>query len=301
MTTRSLDFTIDDEAVPSGLPTVPDILGRAGRENFRVASRIVDATTRRHLVAFYGFARFVDEIGDAYGGDRIAALDWVAAKTRAALDEPGNQHPLIARAAESVRELETDAKPLFDLVDANRMDQHNSHYETFEDLLHYCTLSANPVGRLVLAAFRCSVPGALEHSDSICTGLQIVEHCADIAEDYRVGRIYVPAEDWRRFDVEPSAVISPAGSSNELRALVAFELARARRFLDAGLPLVDLLPARLRWATAGFWAGGRAAIDRIALRNFDISTAASAPKASRVLLHLVDAFVRQSKLRRPKP
>ena len=300
MTTRSLDFTTDDEATPSGLPTVPDILGRAGRENFRVASRIVDATARRHLLSFYGFARFVDEIGDAYVGDRIAALDWVASTTKAALEGTGGGHPLIARAAASVRELGTDPRPLFDLVEANRMDQRNPRYETFDDLLRYCTLSANPVGRLVLAAFRCDARGAEEHSDSICTGLQIVEHCADMAEDYRAGRIYIPADDWRRFDVEPSAVTSRAGSSYELRALVAFELARARRFLDAGLPLVDLLPPRLRWATAGFWAGGRGAIDRIASRDFDVSAPAATPKASRVLLHLVGAFARRPELRRLK-
>ncbi len=252
------------------------------------------------MLSFYGFARFVDEIGDAYVGDRIAALDWVASTTKAALEGTGGGHPLIARAAASVRELGTDPRPLFDLVEANRMDQRNPRYETFDDLLRYCTLSANPVGRLVLAAFRCDARGAEEHSDSICTGLQIVEHCADMAEDYRAGRIYIPADDWRRFDVEPSAVTSRAGSSYELRALVAFELARARRFLDAGLPLVDLLPPRLRWATAGFWAGGRGAIDRIASRDFDVSAPAATPKASRVLLHLVGAFARRPELRRLK-
>lgn len=302
MTTRSLRYTTDTNSTPPGLPTVSEVMGRAGRENFRVASRLLDPGVRSDLIAFYGFARFVDEIGDAYAGDRLAALDWVEAETLAALDDPAGRHTLVARAASSIRALHIDPQPLFDLVEANRADQVVSSYETFEDLVGYCTLSANPVGRLVLAAFHCSTRGAEELSDAICTGLQIVEHCADMVEDYRAGRVYVPGEDWRRFDVEPSVLSSARVSNYELRALVAFEVARARRFLDSGLPLVGMLPARLRFAVAGFWAGGRAAIDQIAACDFDVFAPARPPRPSRVAVHLLGAARSAATLRhRPQP
>jgi squalene synthase HpnC len=243
-------------------------------------------------MAFYGYARFVDEIGDAYDGDRLAALNWLSAETAAALDGYPAEHRLVQDAVESVRELGADAQPLFDLVEANRMDQSESRYETFEDLVRYCQLSANPVGRLVLAAFGRSGQEAHQLSDSICTGLQIVEHCADMAEDYRNHRVYVPAEDWARFGVDPAELASGLPSSCAMRAMVAFEVSRACRFLDAGLPLIELLPGTLAWAVAGFWAGGRAAADRIAERNFDVSRPARQPSPTRIAFHLLGALPR---------
>lgn len=267
-------------------------MGRAERENFRVVSRLVPPGVRRYLVSFYGYARFVDEIGDNYAGDRLAALDWVAAETAGALDSLDGRHPLVRDAAASVRELRADAQPLFDLIEANRMDQAASDYETFEDLLSYCALSANPVGRLVLAAFDHSSAEANRLSDSICTGLQLVEHCADMTEDYRSGRVYMPVVDWERFGCSPAELGSGLPSSGALRAMVAFEVSRARRFLDAGAPLVDTLPGALAWAVAGFWAGGMAAADRIAERDFDVSRPARQPSPTRVAFHLVRAAPR---------
>ncbi len=292
MTTRSLQYSYVSMPTPTGLPSDEDVMGRAGRENFRVVSRLVPADSQRHLRAFYGYARLVDEIGDAYAGDRLAALDWVATQTAGALDGLTGTHPLVGAAVDSVRELGADAQPLFDLVEANRIDQAVSRYETFEDLLGYCELSANPVGRLVLAAFGCTGAEALRHSDSICTGLQIIEHCADMAEDYRNSRVYMPEVDWVRFGADPAELDSGISASCALRAMVAFEVSRARRFLDAGLPLIDILSGTLAWAVAGFWAGGNAAADRIAERDFDVCQPASRPSPVRVAVHLLRAAPR---------
>ena len=145
---------------------------------------------RLHLLGFYAFARFVDEIGDAYEGDRLAALDEVENQTRAALHDPDlvGALPVVATAARSVSELDADPSLLFDLIAANRQDQTVSAYDTFNDLLAYCALSANPVGRLVLAAFRASREALFAWSDSICTGLQLAEHWQDVAEDAAAGR-----------------------------------------------------------------------------------------------------------------
>ena len=105
------------------------------------------------------------------------------------------------RMAETVRRLDLPTQPLFDLVQANRQDQVVSRYETFEDLVGYCRLSANPVGRMVLAIFGVATPQRNAWSDSTCTALQLVEHWQDVAEDALVGRVYLPLEDMRRFGV----------------------------------------------------------------------------------------------------
>jgi squalene synthase HpnC len=261
-------------------------MGRAGGENFRVASRLLPGSARRHLLAFYGFARLTDEIGDSYTGDRLAALDWLQDQTDAGLSGSA-VHPLVAPATTSVLELGADPAPLYELIAANRMDQSVKEYDRFEDLLGYCAKSANPVGRLVLAAFGYRDDHRIELSDAVCTGLQLVEHWQDVHEDALVGRVYIPAEDLKRFGVDAADLVGPRPASSDLRALMVFEVARARTWLSRGEPLVGTLSGSARWAVAGFVAGGRAALDSIAARDFDVLSAPSRPSPVRIGRHLV--------------
>ncbi|HMC38308.1 MAG TPA: squalene synthase HpnC [Acidimicrobiales bacterium] len=298
MTTRSLSYTSNGEGRPAGLPDTADVLRRAAGENFAVASRVLPASARRHLIAFYGYARLTDEIGDSYAGDRLAALDWLEGDVRAALDGRTGAHPLVAAATRSASELDMDPQPLLDLVEANRLDQAVHDYATFDQLQGCCTLSANPVGRMVLASFGVTDPARIELSDCICTGLQLVEHWQDVREDALAGRIYVPAVDRDRFGVEPADLRRPAPAGPNLRALMAFEVARARAWLDRGTPLLDGLPGRARLAVAGFVAGGHAALDDIARRDFDVLRAPRRPRARHVARRLL---MTTSARRKPRP
>ncbi len=292
--------------VVSGHDLPPDylVLGRASSENFPVASRLLPAALRSDLMSLYGWARLVDQLGDDYPGDRLAALDEVEDQLRAALagrqPASGNEiHPLVAQMAETARRLALPTGPLFDLVQANRQDQTVFRYETLEDLVGYCRLSANPVGQTVLAIFGCATPDRLAWSDSICTGLQLVEHWQDVAEDALVGRVYLPMSDMRRFGVTvdqlappPADYVdrrrpgAPGGASFQARALLAFEAARARQWLDEGTPLIASLKGRLRIAVAGFVAGGHAALDALAMLDFDIHAEPSRPAPKRFAAHL---------------
>jgi squalene synthase HpnC len=277
MTIRSFSYTLaDDVGTPPGLPRASELLGRASTENFPVASVVLPKSARRHLFAFYGFARLVDYLGDDYAGNRLDALRWLESETQSALHlrvepraEAEGPDALIVNAAASVRDLRIDPQPLFDLIEANRRDQETAAYETFEDLLGYCRLSAEPVGRLVLSVFGVDGAEPLAYSDAMCTGLQLAEHWQDILEDACAGRVYLPREDLRRFRVDASLLTS-GPATPELRALMVFEVARARRYLDTGLPLLGMVTGRTRWAVAGFWAGGHAALDAIARRDFDV-------------------------------
>lgn len=295
VTTRSSAYTptptgstgTDALSALPGLPTVEAVLGRAAGENFRVVSRLLPATTRDHLIAFYGYARLVDELGDAYDGDRREALRRLSAELDRGLADPtAHGHPLVTKAVRSVRELGTDPAPLRDLIAANRQDQDVDRYPTYADLLAYCTLSANPVGRLVLAAFGATTPERLAWSDSVCTGLQLAEHWQDIAEDARGARVYLPVEDLGRFGVSVDELAAGPPARPELRALVSFEVARARGLLDQGSLLVGSLRGRSRVAVAGFVAGGYAALDAIADRQFDPLGGPSRPATKRVLGHM---------------
>jgi len=268
------------------LPSEHALLGRMAEEHFPVASRLLGRRLRSRLVALYGWARLVDHLGDEYPGDRLAALEWVDAELSRALDDPTlGVHPLVGRAAAVVQEVGADPELLRDLIRANRIDQDTSTYRSFEDLLGYCRWSANPVGRLVLAVFSASDPPRLAWSDSVCTALQIIEHCHDVAEDAAAGRVYLPAEDLARFGVEATSLARSGPAGPELRALIAFQAARARRILADGEPLVASLAGRARIAVAGFVAGGHAALDALAGAGFDPVAPAGSRRSVAIVIH----------------
>jgi squalene synthase HpnC len=268
--------SLPDGTVPSRAWPAPDaVLAQASGENFPVALRWLPKRDRGHLWAIYGFARLTDDLGDEWSGDRVAALSWLESELNGAV-EGRAAHPTVTAAARTVAQLGVGDQPLRDLIQANRQDQIVARYRSFEDLVDYCRLSANPVGRLVLAVFGATTPEHEQWSDAICTGLQLAEHWQDVAEDAAAGRIYLPGEDLDRFGVDEAKLFG-ATSGGELRALMAFEVARARRWLAAGTPLVGALRGRSRLAVAGFVAGGQAALDAIARADFEVLTATRPP------------------------
>jgi len=260
------------------LPGPQEVFDRAPGENFSVASLLAGRDNRRHLTAIYGYARMVDQIGDAGDGDRLARLDAFEDDVTRIFAGETPAHPVLRRLAPTVRELELPRGPFDRLIEANRRDQQTVAYRTYEELLAYCDLSANPVGELVLHVFEAATPDRIALSDRICTALQLAEHWQDVAEDHAVGRVYIPAEDLDRFGVGRDELgLRP--TSAPLRDLMAFEVARARGLLDDGAPLVGRLRGRARIAVAGYVGGGRAALDAIDRVDYDVL--AGAPKASR--------------------
>lgn len=272
-------------------------LDKAADENFPVAPFFLPRAWRQDLMAVYGFARLVDDIGDgdlAPGGadarhlgvdperaeDRVALLDAFEADLRRVFDPADGppRHPLLRALGPTVERRRLDPGPFLGLVAANRQDQLVRRYESHDDLLAYCELSANPVGRLVLGITGTATPERIRRSDEICTALQIVEHLQDVAEDLGRDRIYLPAEDLKRFHVTEDDLARPTAGAS-VRALIAFEADRARRLLDAGAPLVGSVHGRLRLLLAGFTAGGYAALDAIADAGFDVLS--GPPKAAK--------------------
>ena len=254
MSTVPRALTADD------LPGTEELLRQAGSENFTVANRLLGAETCRHLMAIYGYARLVDDVGDEATGDRDTLLDVVEAELAAVFSGGSVGHPVMRTLAVSVRECGLPDGPFRRLLAANRMDQTVTRYETWDQLMEYCSLSANPVGELVLGVFGTATGDRIALSDRICSGLQVAEHLQDIAEDHGRGRVYLPVEDQERFGVDEGSLARAATPDGPLRGLIAYEAARAGLLLSAGAPLARTLPLRQRLAVAGFVAGGRAAL-----------------------------------------
>jgi squalene synthase HpnC len=274
------------------------VLDKAARENFPVAPVFLPRAWRQDLMAVYGFARLVDDIGDgdlADGGrtdaarlgldaaaaeDRVAMLDAFEADLRRVFDGTP-RHPLMRALQPTVSRHGLTPEPFLGLIAANRQDQEVRRYASYADLLAYCELSANPVGRLVLSITGTSTPERVRRSDAVCTALQIAEHLQDVAEDLARDRIYLPADDMKQFSVEEADLAEPTAGA-QVRALVAFEAERARYLLDEGTPLVSSVHGRLRLLLAGFVGGGRAALKAVEGAGYDVL--AGSPKATKARL-----------------
>lgn len=261
------------------------IMSQRGSENFPVVLRVLPARPRSHLLAIYGFARLVDDIGDEYEGDRLAALDWIEAELHRARDGEA-VHPVMVALTPLLADLGVDNGPFLALIEANRLDQRKHRYQTQAELAEYCTLSANPVGQLVLAVFGAATPERIAHSDSVCTGLQLVEHLQDIGEDYnQKGRIYFPADELARFGVDEHDLAAPR-APEPLRRLVAHQSDTARGLLRRGQPLVASLSGWAKVTVAGYAAGGLAALDAIAGADYDVLAKLRTPTKARTAAHV---------------
>lgn len=247
-----------------------------------MASRLLPRRHRDHLMAVYGFARSVDDAGDDEPGDRLRLLADIEADLVRLYDGQAPKLAPIRALARTVRECGIPAEPFHRLVEANRRDQTVTRYETFDDLLGYCELSANPVGHLVLYVFGEVSGPRLALSDRVCSALQVIEHCQDVGEDYRRGRVYLPGEDLRRAGC-PLDDLGAAATSPALRRVVALQAARAGRLLAEGQAIVSSLSGFARTAVAGYVAGGHATLAALRGARYDVLARAVRPRRARLL------------------
>jgi phytoene/squalene synthetase len=166
-----------------------------------------------------------------------------------------------------------------DLVEANRVDQRRTSYDTFDDLLGYCRLSAAPVGRIVLHVAGAATAANIADSDAVCAALQVLEHCQDVGEDARAGRIYLPAEDLRSAGVVEADLLGRTTTA-PIRRAVTVNVNRAELLLHEGRGLVRGLSGWAKLAVGGYVGGGRATAS--ALRRHDYDVFASDIKPSRL-------------------
>lgn len=254
-------------------------------ENFPVASWLLPARLRPPIEAIYGFARGADDIADEGDLSDAARLAGLARYTRA-LDEielgkmPEAQFERIARA---IREYNLPVQLLRDLISAFSQDVVTKRYRTIGEVLDYSRRSANPVGRLLLhlfeynpktpktgiKRFKFTDDTSLRWSDSVCTGLQIVNFWQDVAVDWQKGRVYIPQEDLLKFGVTEQQ-IAEGRCDAAWRELMAFECRRARAMLEYGTPLGRSLPGRIGIEIRATIRGGLTILDKIEAAKGDV-------------------------------
>lgn len=270
---------------PAHAPAHATALGALGGgvehyENFPVASWLCPPKLRPTVVAIYRFARTADDIADegsASAAERLAdlaeyrnELALCIVKAAGGAVAPWSQRwpavfePLglaVARHA-----LPSDL--LHDLLSAFEQDvrytEQQHRYASTEELLGYCRLSANPVGRLLLHLYGVHDARSLQQSDQICSALQLINFWQDISRDLPNGRCYLPADTLQRHGLQVSDFESAQlEATPDRRAVVAELCAYARALMQLGAPLARRVPGRAGWELRLVMQGGLRILERI--------------------------------------
>jgi len=203
-------------------------------ENFPVASRLIDARHRGIILAFYEFVRVADDIADhatLSAGEKISQLDRLEANLLGQGED--NREAVRLRAALAERGL--PPRHAQDLLTAFRMDVTKLRYRDWDDLIHYCSYSAMPVGRFVLDVHGES-RATWGANDALCAALQINNHLQDCGKDFReLNRVYIPLDAFAAAGADPSELGSPKASPALLRCIHDLA-ARNETLLAEGAP-----------------------------------------------------------------
>jgi squalene synthase HpnC len=245
-------------------------LARSHYENFSVASWFLPSRLRQHFFNVYAYCRISDDLGDEVGDARASLQLLDEWETELGACYAGRaRHPVFVALAETVHKFEIPKHEFADLLTAFRQDQTVGRYETFDDLLGYCRNSANPVGHLVL--YLCGYRDAERQllSDYTCTALQLANFWQDVSSDYARGRIYLPLEDLRRFGVTEE-VIRDGENASAFRAMMQFEVERARAWFEQGLPLIAQVDRKLATDIELFSRGGQEILNAIERQDYAV-------------------------------
>lgn len=239
-------------------------------ENFSVATWFLPKHLRQHFYNVYAYCRISDDLGDEVGNPAasLSLLDqWEGELEACYCGAP--KHPVFVALAETVRTFNIPQHEFSDLLTAFRQDQAVTRYATFQDLLGYCTNSANPVGHLVLYVCGYRDMERQKLSDFTCTALQLANFWQDVSVDYQKGRIYLPLEDLRRFAVS-EADIAAARNTDTFLEMMKFQVQRAREWFRQGLPLIEKVDRGLAIDIELFSRGGQEILKAIEQQGYAV-------------------------------
>jgi squalene synthase HpnC len=241
-------------------------------ENFPVASVLLPRRFRRPVALIYRFAREADDFADE-GDDapavRLRKLDHFREEIRRIEAGTRPETPWFSELADVMRGHRLPASAFLDLLSAFAQDVTRHRYAGFDDVLDYCSRSANPVGRLLLTLYGAPEPRHIAWSDAICSSLQLINFLQDVAIDYAKGRVYLPADEMRRFGVSEEQ-IARADAGGQWPAFMRFQVARGRDLLESGAPLGHGLEGRLGLEMRMIVAGGARILEKIDRVNGDV-------------------------------
>jgi 15-cis-phytoene synthase len=241
------------------------------RSNFYYSFIVLPREKRRAFCAVYAFMRYCDDISD--GNASLDAKSEMLRRWRAQLEAvysgAAGENPILPAFCDTVTKFSIPAEYFHWVIDGAEMDLRISRYETFDDLYQYCFRVASAVGLVCLQIFGSGEPNAKKYAEQCGIAFQITNILRDVKEDAEQGRIYLPAEDLRKFGYSPEELCSGV-IDERFRSLMQFEAERARDYFRAArnlIPLVEKTSKPALWAMIRIY---ERILDRIVQREFDV-------------------------------
>jgi len=240
-------------------------------ENFPVVSFLIPKNLRKHVAIIYWFARTADDYADEGNfskGERLEKLNNFEYRMKQLIIGKTESDYEIAL-ANTIIEKNLTAENFYNLIKAFRQDVIKNRYENFDEVIDYCKHSANPVGRLILELFNIRSEEAINHSDKICTALQLTNFLQDVSIDYKKGRVYLPKDEMEMFQITEK-LFEGKENNHKLKQLVKHNVDRAQNLLDEGKKLFSILSGRLKVEIIWTVAGGEEILDQIRKNGYNV-------------------------------
>ena len=263
-------------------------------ENFHVVSFLLPKRLHQDFYNVYAFCRWADDLGDEIGdpAESLRLLAWWRGELQAMYAGPA-RHPVFVALKDTAARHELPIEPFDDLIKAFEQDQTVTRYRNFEEVLHYCRYSANPVGRLVLGLCGYRDAARQELSDATCTALQLANFWQDVIVDLAKDRVYLPLDLLERHGY-PLDHLFARRFDERFRAVMKEAIAVARELFLKGLPLAGQVDRRLAIDLELFSRGGLKILEKIERQDYDVLRARPAiSKTERVGL-LLGALTRRA-------
>ncbi|MBI2685412.1 MAG: phytoene/squalene synthase family protein [Acidobacteria bacterium] len=222
-------------------------ISRRRAKNFYYSFVLLKNQQRDAMCAIYAFMRYCDDLSDETGSTTLETMRQWREDLDRALNGQFGEHPVWPAFHDTVRRYKIPHKYFHDMIDGVSSDLQPQSINTFEDLYSYCYRVASVVGLTIIHIFGFDDSKALDLAEKCGIAFQLTNILRDVQEDIGMGRVYLPAEDLVRFGVRPTSF----AYTPEFIALMRFQAARARRYYDEAMPLIQLVHHESR---ASLWA-----------------------------------------------
>ena len=256
-----------------------DELIKNSYENFPLWSSLYLRGIMPDLKSIYFFCRKVDDISDLNKEKALEALEDIENSLLDCFNGNLDENSEYFNLMNTIAKYDLPVGEFQKLIRSNYQDLEINRYKTFEDLINYCELSANPVGNLVLRIFGDFNQSNLTLSNNICTGLQIINFIQDIYRDSKLGRIYLPMEDLNKYSIDEKDILNNKTSS-EMNELVRMQCERSRKIINNGKSLVKILNGPKKIPISLFIQSGNLVLSKIKKINYE--TVLFRPKVNKI-------------------
>lgn len=245
-------------------------LAQSHYENFPVASVLLPKSLRQPISVIYAFARTADDFADEGNEEQKIRLqqldDYSTALKQISQQHYQGKNPIFV-ALEDIIQRHKLPIPLFeDLLSAFKQDVVKNRYANFDEVLNYCTRSANPVGRLLLHLNGEPTDEQLKQSDAVCTALQLINFYQDIVQDYTESdRIYIPQDELAVAGLKEEDLIQ--SDSQKIAPLIRSLYQRTELIMDEGCELGAHLSGRMGWEVRAMTLGGITTLNKLMSQN----------------------------------